>query len=110
MVSCAAAAGRLNSRANKARIDFKAVARYEVMMAPKIAEIGAQKDSPCNRSAKRNVPAGAAKSCKPDAVNAQNVVVEWLPNNFGQVGQDQNQCGGEQNKSRLTYFRMFEHG
>ena len=76
MVSCAAATGRLSSRANKARIDFKAVARYEVMMTPKIAEIDAQKDSACNRTAKRNVPAGAAKSCKPSAVNAQNVVVE----------------------------------
>ena len=27
-----------------------------------------------------------------------------------QVGQDQQQCGGEQNKSRLTYLVLFEHG
>ena len=58
----------------------------------------------------RNVPAGAAKSCKLGAVNARNVDAGELPNNLGQVGQDQNQCGGEQNKSRLTYFRLFEHG
>jgi len=56
------------------------------------------------------VPAGAAKSSNPDAISAQNGGGGPLPNNLGQVGQDQNQGGGEQNKSRLTYFRMFEHG
>ncbi len=27
-----------------------------------------------------------------------------------QVGQDQQQCGGEQNESCLTYLVLFEHG
>lgn len=58
----------------------------------------------------RNVRAGAAKSCIPGAVQARNVRGEASPNDLGQIGQDQNQCGGEQNKSRLAYFRMFEHG
>lgn len=109
MVNCAAEAGSALSKAKRAKIDFKRQARCKVAMALTIPEIGAQKDSPC-RTAMRNVPAGAAKSCKPGAVKARNVGVEGSPNDLGQVGQDQNQCGGEQNESRLTYFRMFEHG
>jgi len=58
----------------------------------------------------RNIPKGAAKGCDPGAVSAQNVGCERSPNDLGEVGQDQNQGGGEQNKSRLTYFRMLEHG
>jgi hypothetical protein len=57
-----------------------------------------------------NIPKGAAKGCDSGAVSAQNVGCERSPNNLGQVGQYQNQCGGEKNKSRLTYFRLFEHG
>lgn len=53
------------------------------------------------------VPAGAAKSGNPEARNAEDVE---LPDDLGQVGQDQNQCGGEKNESRLTYFRVLEHG
>ena len=60
--------------------------------------------------AMRNIPKGAAKGCDPGAVCAQNVGCERSPNDLGEVGQDQNQCGGEKNKSRLTYFRMLEHG
>ena len=58
----------------------------------------------------RNIPKGAAKGCDPGAVSAQNVEWKRSPNNLGQVGQDQNQGSGEENKSRLTNFRMLEHG
>lgn len=36
--------------------------------------------------------------------------VNGSPNDLGQVGHDQNQCGGEENESRLANFRVFEHG
>jgi len=70
----------------------------------------ARKTAAPNGIAMRNIPKGAAKGCDPGAVSAQNVRCEWSPNNLGQIGQDQNQGGGEKNKSRLTYFRMLEHG
>ncbi|OAJ49891.1 hypothetical protein AO064_15625 [Pseudomonas marginalis] len=57
-------------------------ARINVAIGLTIPEIGAQKDSPC-RTAMRNVPAGAAKSCKPCAVIARNGAVEGSPNNLG---------------------------
>ena len=90
-------------------MDFKTQARIKGVFRLTIPQFDTQKGSPC-RTAMRNVPAGAAKSCKPGAVKARNVGVRGSPNDLGQIGQDQNQCGGEQNESRLTYFRMFEHG
>ncbi|BDB21399.1 hypothetical protein cym2001_47640 [Pseudomonas sp. CYM-20-01] len=101
--------GEADEQGEEGKDGFQERARCRVAMLLTIPQICTQKDSPC-RTAMRNVLAGAAKSCKPGAVSARNVGVEVSPNNLGQIGQDQNQCGGEKNESRLTYFRMFEHG
>ena len=77
---------------------------------PQNQKISARKTAAPDGIAIRNIPKGAAKGCDPGAVSAQNVGCERSPNDLGEVGQDQNQGGGEQNKSRLTYFRMLEHG